>query len=62
MIETIVGTALVTWVIALGLTPGWLGPIASRSRLLERSRHLLRSRLTFRSRIAFARSRLSVIA
>jgi hypothetical protein len=62
MIETIVGAALVTWVIALGLTPGWLGPVALRSRLFERSRELLRSRLTFRSRDAFARSRLSVIA
>jgi len=62
MIETIVGVALVTWAIALGMTPGWLGPVASRSRLFERSRELLRSRLTFRSRVAFARSRLSVIA
>ena len=62
MTETIVGMALVTWVIALGLTPAWLGPVSSRSRLFERSRALLRSRLMFRSRIAFARSRLSVIA
>ena len=62
MIETIIGMALVTWVIALGLTPGWLGPVALRSRLLERSRHFLRSRLNERSRISFARSRLSVVA
>lgn len=68
MIETIVGLALVTWAIALGLTPGWLGPVATRSRLLERSRHFLRSRLLLRSRLAdrsrvsFARSRLSVVA
>lgn len=62
MIETIVGVALVTWAIALGLTPGWLGPVASRSRLLERSRQFLRSRLTYRSRVSFARSRLSLIA
>jgi hypothetical protein len=62
MIETIVGVALVTWAIALGLTPGWLGPIASRSRVWERSRQLLRSRLNYRSRGSFARSRLSVLA
>ncbi|MBI2253572.1 MAG: hypothetical protein HYU58_03015 [Proteobacteria bacterium] len=62
MIETIVGMALVTWVVALGLTPGWLGPVLGRSRLLERSRLLLRSRLNQRSRVSFPRSRLSVIA
>lgn len=62
MIETIVAMALVSWVIALGLTPAWLGPVTLRSRFLERSRALLRSRLNDRSRISFARSRLSVIA
>ncbi|WP_374653219.1 hypothetical protein [Dongia sp.] len=62
MIETIVAMALVTWVIALAMTPAWLGPVSFRSRLLERSRLLWRSRLHFRSRIGPARSRLSVLA
>lgn len=62
MIETIVAMALVAWVIALAMTPAWLGPISIRSRLLERSRLFLRSRLHLRSRVDFARSRFSVLA
>jgi|JI9StandDraft_2_1071091.scaffolds.fasta_scaffold74331_2 hypothetical protein len=69
MIETLVGTALVMWVICIAMAPAWLGSATSsdRSRLYDRSRLSWRSRLVFRSRVllrsrlAFSKPRLSMV-
>ena len=77
MIETLIGTALVMWMICLGMAPAWIksersranmrsrvnlrSRLSLRSRLVMRSRLALRSRLAMRSRVTFDKPHLSVV-
>jgi hypothetical protein len=63
MIETLVGTTLVMWIICVAMAPAWLGSGTSsdRSRLSWRSRLTFRSRALLRSRQVFSKPHLSMV-